>query len=320
MELSDLRIFMTVADTGGVTRAAHELHTVQSNVSARLTALERDLGVPLFRRHPRGVALTNAGEQLLPYARRIGELAVEARNAVRGDDAGPSGSLRIGSLETTAGLRLPAILASFMNKFPQVDLALVAGPTNHLTDEVLARRLDGALVTGPVRHPKLTGTTLFTEDLVLLTARWVVDLDPVLEASPRILVFRPGCSYRTRLEGLLAARGAATPRLMEYGTLEGIIGCVAAGLGITLLPRGSVERHLADGHLRAHHLGEQDSRAETVFIRRRNTKPSVALTRFIEHSAEHGQRPILHIVDDDDPSRSASARPIPPVPAGGRQV
>lgn len=62
-------IFMTVADTGGVNRAAHELHTVQSNVSARLTALERDLGVPLFRRHSQEVALTNAGEQVVAASR-----------------------------------------------------------------------------------------------------------------------------------------------------------------------------------------------------------------------------------------------------------
>lgn len=78
MELSDLRIFLAVARTRGITRAAQELHTVQSNVSARVHALEKELGAPLFRRHARGVALTHAGEQLLPYAERISRLVDEA--------------------------------------------------------------------------------------------------------------------------------------------------------------------------------------------------------------------------------------------------
>jgi DNA-binding transcriptional LysR family regulator len=297
MELSDLRIFLAVAGAGGITRAAQELHTVQSNISARLAALERELGAPLFRRHPRGVSLTNAGEQLLPYARRISELTEEARRSI-GDDAAPSGPLRIGCLETTAGLRLPAVLSSFTADCPAVDLSLVTGPTEQLTEEVLAYRLDGALVTGPLRHPELTGTAMFVEELVLLTARWVVDLDSALLATdgPRVLVFRTGCSYRARLEQVLTARGVAGAKLLEYGTLEGILGCVGAGLGITLLPRGVVERHLADGRVRAHALTEPESRAETIFIRRRDTKSPPALTRFVEHLIDAGQPPVLHMV------------------------
>jgi DNA-binding transcriptional LysR family regulator len=297
MELSDLRIFLAVAGAGGITRAAQEMHTVQSNISARLATLERELGTPLFRRHPRGVSLTNAGEQLLPYARRISELTEEARRAIA-DDGVPSGPLRVGCLETTAGLRLPTVLSSFTTECPQVDLALVTGPTESLTEDVLTYRLDGALVTGPVRHPELIGTAMFVEELVLLTARWVVDLDSALlaEDGPRILVFRAGCSYRARLQQVLAARGVAGTKLLEYGTLEGILGCVGAGLGISLLPRGVVERHLADGRVRAHELTESEARAETIFIRRRDTKSSPALTRFVEHLHAAEQPPVLHMV------------------------
>ena len=297
MELSDLRIFLAVADTGGITRAAQEMHTVQSNVSARLATLERELGAPLFRRHPRGVSLTNAGEQLLPYARRISELTEEARRAI-GDDAVPSGPLRVGSMETTAGLRLPAVLSSFTAECPQVDLSLVTGPTESLVDDVLAYRLDGALVSGPIRHPDLVETAMLVEELVLVTARWVVDLDTALLApgGPRVLVFRAGCSYRARLSQILAARGAAGVRLLEYGTLEGILGCVGAGLGVSLLPRAVVERHLADGRVRAHVLTEQESHAETIFVRRRDVRSSPALTRFVEHVHQAGQPAVLQVV------------------------
>ncbi|NJM35197.1 MAG: LysR family transcriptional regulator, partial [Rhodomicrobium sp.] len=85
MDASDLRIFEAVARLGGMNRAAAELNTVQSNVTARIRALEDELGLPLFRRSSRGVSLTAAGERLLPYAKRIAELLSEAARAARDD-------------------------------------------------------------------------------------------------------------------------------------------------------------------------------------------------------------------------------------------
>src|SRR6185437_1999408 len=108
MDIADLRIFETVARFATMNGAARELHTVQSNVSARIRLLEQSVGARLFRRHSRGVALTAAGERLLPYAARMMQLVEEARRAVI-DDGAPQGKLRFGSLETTAMLRLPPV-------------------------------------------------------------------------------------------------------------------------------------------------------------------------------------------------------------------
>ncbi|MEU1907561.1 LysR family transcriptional regulator [Streptomyces hygroscopicus] len=291
MELSDLRIFLAVARTHGITKAAQELHTVQSNVSARIHALEKHLGAPLFRRHARGVALTTAGEQLLPYAERISRLVDEAHQVV-GDEADPCGPLRIGSMETTAGLRLPTLLAAFAEDCPRVDLSLITGPTQLLVRDVLAYRLDGALVNGPVRRPDLVETPVFEERLVLVTARRVADLDAV-PRDPRILVFRTGCSYRRRLESILQARGAIGVRCMEFGTLDGILGCVGAGMGLTLLPAAVVERHAARDQVRVHELPEKEAHARTVFVQRVDTPPSPALTRFLTHAQAMEQGPHL---------------------------
>nr|WP_202486732.1 LysR family transcriptional regulator [Streptomyces sp. SID8354] len=280
--MSDLRIFLAVARTHGITRAARELHTVQSNVSARIHALEKELGAPLFRRHARGVALTHVGERLLPYAERVSRLVDEARQAV-GDETDPSGPLRIGALETTAGLRLPGVLATFAEDCPRVEVSLVTGPTEQLVRDVLRYRLDGALVSGPVRQPGVVETPVFEERLVLLTARRVTDLDSV-PADPTILVFRSGCSYRRRLESVLHARGAVGVRCMELGTLDGILGCVGAGMGISLLPAAVVERHAAREQVRVHELPEQEARAQTVFVQRADAPPMPALTRFLTHA------------------------------------
>ncbi|HZB92248.1 MAG TPA: LysR family transcriptional regulator, partial [Stellaceae bacterium] len=105
MDAADLRVFEAVARLGGMNRAAGALNTVQSNVTQRIRLLEEELATPLFERHSRGVALTPAGRRLLPYAERVAQLLAEARRAVR-DEGTPAGPLQIGSLETTAALRL----------------------------------------------------------------------------------------------------------------------------------------------------------------------------------------------------------------------
>ena len=276
----DLQTFEAVAQAGSITRAARALHTVQSNVTARVLQLERDLGVPLFHRHSRGVTLTAAGRQLLPYAAKLRFLLEEARRAV-GGNAEPSGTLRVGSIETTAALRLPPILTAFAAACPQVDLVLQTGTTGALVADVLEYRLEGALVAGPIGHADLVEEVVVEEELVLVTAPgcrgpW--------EASGQVraLVFRAGCSYRQRLERLLAGRGVAAVRWIEFGTLEGIIGCVGAGLGTTLLPRAVIESARREGRVEMYRIAAAQARAETVFVRRRDAVLSRALARFLE--------------------------------------
>lgn len=281
MDASELRIFEAVARLGGMGRAAAELNTVQSNVTARIRLLEDQLGVALFERYARGVSLTAAGRRLLPYAGRVARLLDEARRAAR-DDGTPRGRLLLGSLETTAGLRLSPVLAAFAAAHPAVDLSLRTGTTCELIEEVLADRLEGAFVCGPVDHPELVAETVFEEELAVLTAPGVASLDALVrQGVPRIVVLRAGCSYRQRLEAVLARRGVARPRLMEFGTLEAIIGCVAAGLGVTLLPRGLIGPVWREGRVAVHALPAAEALVETVFIRRREAYVSSALTAFL---------------------------------------
>lgn len=283
MDAGDLRVFEAVARLGGMNRAAGELNTVQSNVTARIRLLEEQLGTPLFHRHSRGVALTAAGQRLLPYAVRVRTLLDDARRAVE-DDGVPRGPLTLGSLETTAGLRLPPILAGYAAACPEVDLVLRTGTSASLIGEVLEHRLDGAFVSGPVNHPDLTEQTVFHEELMLVTARTVRSIDDLARrGDPRIVVFRAGCTYRQMLENLLAGRGIVRVRQIEFGSLEGILGSVAAGVGVTLLPRGVVGPSWT-GLVTLHDLPPAQAHVETVFIRRRDAYVSSALSAFMEHA------------------------------------
>lgn len=281
MDAGDLRVFESVARLGVMGRAAAELNTVQSNVTARIRALEDTLGCRLFDRHSAGVTLTDAGCRLLPYARRIPRLLADAARAAR-DDGTPRGRLVIGSLETTAALRLAPLLAEYARTCPQVDLALRPGTTCELVEAVREGTVDGAFVCGPVVDPELDSRPVFREDLAVLAAPGTRSLHALIGAGDvRIVVLRAGCSYRQRLEALLARRGVPAPRMMEFGTLEAIFACVAAGLGITLLPGALVGGVCAAGRVSVLALPPAEATVETVFLRRRDAFAPSALAAFL---------------------------------------
>ncbi|MBR0752673.1 LysR family transcriptional regulator [Bradyrhizobium jicamae] len=291
MELTDLLTFSTVARLGGITRAADELNTVQSNVTQRIKALEAEIGTALFERHSRGMTLTGAGRRLLPYAERMSALSREAVLAAR-DDGEPKGPLSIGSMETTAAVRLPTLLAEFQRRFPAVRLSLRTSPTADLVSAVLDGSLDGAFVAGPIEHAELVATTAFSEELVLVTSqRWrtlAALRAGIPESGPTALVFRTGCTYRQRLEQVFTEFGWPSAARFELGTLDGMIGCVAADMGVTMLPRAVVERDHVQRNVNIHKLSPQHARVDTLFIQRRSAHRYSALQGFVSCLDERG--------------------------------
>jgi DNA-binding transcriptional LysR family regulator len=229
------------------------------------------------------MTLTGAGRRLLPYAQRMAALSREAMLAAR-EDGEPKGPLAIGSMETTAAVRLPSLLAQFHRRFPAVQLTLRTAPTADLVAGVLDGTFDGAFVAGPIDHAELTATTAFKEELVLVTARRWTSLAALragtAESGPTALVFRTGCSYRQRLEQVLAGFGWPSAARFELGTLDGMIGCVAADMGVTLLPRAVVERNDLSQNIRIHALNPSQSRVDTLFIQRRGAHQYSALQGF----------------------------------------
>jgi DNA-binding transcriptional LysR family regulator len=237
----------------------------------RIKSLEDEVGVPLFERHSRGVVLTSAGERLLPYAERATALVREAATVAR-DDGEARGLLTIGAMETTVAVRLPSVLAHFHSRHPAVQLAVRTGPTASLVEMVLNNEVNGAFIAGPIDHPALVAEKAFEEELVLVTSHRWSSLEALRgETAPlSALMFRTGCSYRQRLEQALVGLGRPSFQRLEFGTLEGILGCVAADVGVTLLPRTVVENSGARSQLQVHVMDRSLSIAPTLFIRRRN--------------------------------------------------
>lgn len=289
MDSSDLAFFEAVVQEGGVGKAAQRLHCVQSNVTARIRNLEQELQVQLFHRNGRGMILTREGQRLLPYARRISVLLAEAKAAVQ-DSPTPRGPLLIGSMETTAAVRLPPLLAAYHRDYPEVELSLATGPSATLITDVLDYRLDGAFVAGPILNTELEETLLSEEELVIIAAPSYPWPECLHHADKRltVLAFRNGCSYREKMDALLRAEGVRNARMMEFGTLDGILGGVAAGIGIAMVPRAIVIGSRQADNLVIHPIGSALAKAPTMFIRRRDAFMTSAMARFIDRIAGGG--------------------------------
>jgi len=281
MDVADLKTFEAVLRHGSMNKAAQELHTVQSNVTARIQALEQELGVALFQRHARGVNATPAGQRILPFVARISKLLAEAESAAK-DDGTPHGVLTLGGLETTMALRLSPVLSRFAKTYPDVRMVIRGGTTESLLRQVVDNQLDGAFVAGPIDHPEIVHERVYTEELVLVTSRAVQSLKELAKAPDlRTIVFQLGCSYRQRLETILSGMGIVVAKPLEFGSLDTIINCVSAGIGVTLLPRGVVAQAAAAGRVTMHELPRNRARVETLFIRRHDAYVSSALTAFL---------------------------------------
>lgn len=297
MNVADLQTFEAVARHGSMNKAASELNTVQSNVTTRIRALEDELGMALFQRHARGVTTTPAGQRVLPFVGKIARLMAEVKSAAL-DDGRPSGSLSLGSLETTMAIRLSPLLAMFSGKYPEVQLVVTPGTTSNLVREVLESRLDGAFVAGPVSHPDLHQEPMFTEDMVLVTSPAIGSLKALKEvAGLKTITFQLGCSYRQRLESFLADAGIVVARRLEFGSLDAIVNCVAAGIGVTLLPRSVVQAAAKAGRVTMLGLPRAEAKVQTLFVRRRDSYVSSALLAFLDMTRRHhaprpaGKRP-----------------------------
>ncbi|MCY7942288.1 LysR family transcriptional regulator [Bacillus inaquosorum] len=282
MELRDLQIFKSVAHHKSITGAAKELSYVQSNVTARIKQLENELKTPLFNRHKKGVSLSPEGRKMIEYVNKILKDVEEMKQAFLDSDV-PSGILKIGTVETVR--ILPTILASYYKKYPNVDLSLQAGLTEELIKKVTNQELDGAFISGPIKHSILEQYDVYTEKLTLVTTNKTFNIEDFLTTP--ILVSNRGCGYRSRLEHWLQDEGLLPNRILEFNILETILNSVALGLGITVVPESAV-RHLSTaGKVYCHPLPEKYGCISTVFIRHKDAYLTNSMRSLLKTIVEH---------------------------------
>lgn len=275
MDLSDLRIFQAVVREGGITRAAQRLHRVQSNVTTRVRQLEEDLGVPLFLRQGKRLHLAPAGQVLVDYADRLLTLAEEARGAVQ--DPRPRGVFRLGAMESTAAVRLPAPLSVYGRRYPEVTLELHTGLPDRLGAAILAGDLDAAFAAEPMPDSPFEKVHAFTEDLVIVAAadHPPIGIDGCVPKT--MLAFEAGCPHRRRLETWYAGLGRMPERTIEMSSYHAMLGCVVVGMGAALMPHSVLGTFPEAHRLSVHPLPRGQDRADIVLFWRRGAhSPKIA--------------------------------------------
>ncbi|MYW93984.1 LysR family transcriptional regulator [Amycolatopsis rubida] len=242
-----LRAFVAVAETGSVWAAARRLALTESAVSAAVSALSKDVGVPLVEREGRGVRLTRAGESYAGHARVILGLHEEAVVAARGEADPGSGLLRLAAVTTAGEHVLPSVLARFLDRHPRVELRLNVGTSDQVWASLANHDIDLAIGGRPpasVREARVFAVR-DNELLVVAAPALAPAFDP---ATTTWLQREPGSGTRATSEALLAARDLDPPAL-TLGSNGAVVAGAVAGLGATLVSRDAVERQLASGEL-----------------------------------------------------------------------
>jgi len=231
MEILTLKTFKAVVDEGGIKGAADKLHTVQSNITNRIKKLENELDTKLFRLTGRKLQLTPSGKQLCKYADDILQLEYQAKAAVLRETG--VYELRVGMPETFAAVHMPLALKQLKQLYPYIQTKIITDTSDRLVLSVLNNKVDCAAIGNAPEHDKLVVVPIVKEELVVVTPTQS-NYDPVL------LVREEGCGYRNHALVWQQRAGRISDELMVMSSADGVLGCVSAGLGYTIIGKNMV--------------------------------------------------------------------------------
>ena len=282
IQLVQVEGFLEVARRGSVSRAAEALFITQPTLTARLHALERELGTPLFLRTPHGMRLTDAGRAWVPYAERALRALVDGRDALQQVLSASAGHLMIAAAPAVSTYLLPELLERFVAAHPRVEVSVRTGHSEDVVDLVLRDEAQIGLGRA-IRHPELELRPFHTEDLILVCApdhpfakRDAVDMQEV--AAEKLIMFDRTSSYYEITQGAFLSAGVSLRGLMELDSIEAAKKMVERGLGVALLPGSAVAREVGAGTLCAVRMKDAPPMQNTIVaFRRRDAGPPEAI-------------------------------------------
>ena len=289
MDLARLRVFQAVAEEVSFSRAARTLFLSQPAVTQHIQALEAELGVPLFDRLGRRIALTEAGTCLAHYVPQIMGLVNAAEIATRETGGEASRTLRLGVSETLATYVLPPVLRELRQRAPTIELRLRVGDSAELLNCLLNNTIELAFWLREAAHPQLDQVEVSSEPLV-----WVLPADePLARATSvpasafegrRLILRARNSAMRRVVQGLLEREGAFRNNVLELDNLEAIKRSVEAGLGVSIVPRSAVLREAEAGVLRVVPVQAADANITSSyahFAGRRLSAPARAFAELV---------------------------------------
>jgi DNA-binding transcriptional LysR family regulator len=255
MEVRQLEAFLAVVDIESFTGAATRLHLAQPTVTARIQALEQEVGSTLLNRRSSGITPTTAGAELLPYAREIVALIARARDAL-GAGGEPHGRLDVGTIESLTNYRLLPVIEHIYRRYPKVQISMHSPPAGNALAQVRAGQLQCAFFIDSVQdRDDLEIKVLCLEPLALVCGRRhpLAVRPTVTNADLRnatLVRSDDNADYHMRFEHAVHVAGAEQrPRLFELGSIEAAKRSLANGMGIALMPIITIEQELSRGQL-----------------------------------------------------------------------
>jgi DNA-binding transcriptional LysR family regulator len=295
MEVRQLQIFRALAEELNFTRTAERVHTVQSNVTAQIKALEEELGAPLFDRLGRRVTLTDAGRRFQPFAEQALAAMEQGERAICNE---PSGPLRISAPESILTYRLPVVLRNFRRKFPHVEISFRSHIETTLANELETGKLDLVInMCDNPSNPAHKSLRFHTERIFLLAEPGHPfakrrTIKPSDLAGQQLLLTESGCGYRAKLDKVLAMQNIRPGHITEFSSVEAIKQCVSAGMGLALLPAIVVARELRQNQFKALHWNGPSLDIGTHVLWHKDKWVSPAMSAFlelIEAQVEHAE-------------------------------
>lgn len=280
MEIVALRTFKAVVDEGGIKGASEKLNTVQSNITTRIQKLEDELGSKLFTRVGRKLELTTTGQLLYKYASQILQLEYQASTAILKSKG--NYELRIGMPETFAAVHLPTTLKQLKRTYPEILPRIYTDTSDRLALAVLNDKLDCALVGNAKPHEDLCIIPVVEERLVLVTP-----IDE--EYEPVLFVREEGCGYRKCALAWQELGDRFTDEMMVMSSADGILGCIAAGLGYTVIGENMVTGSRYESSLKSVSVSRGQQRIEISVIYRKGHPLEQGILNFVGQFPEYKQ-------------------------------
>jgi DNA-binding transcriptional LysR family regulator len=254
MEIRQLKAFLKVARLLSFNRAATAMNYAQSSISAQIRGLEEDLGVKLFDRLGKRIALTEAGERLVKFAEKITSLEAETRSELK-SEGHPQGAMTIRMPESLGTYRFPPVIKEFASKHPGVRLDFTPCTHEGLQQDLRKGVTDlGFLLAESISDADLEVETLGFERILLVAAaghplsrKKKVQAEDLTDHT--LLLSKVDCSYRRVFEKILEENGIAI-RTITLNSVSSLKACVTEGVGFTILPRMAVQREIADKSLK----------------------------------------------------------------------
>src|SRR5580658_783761 len=266
MEFHQLRYVCAVAETGNFSRAAERCKIAQPSLSQQVLKLERDLGAKLLDRLGRSIRLTEAGRVFIPHARAILEQMEMARSSVADKDADLRGSVAVGVIPTVAPYLMPNYTAVFAKKYPDAKLRIVEETTSTLVEGLRDLSIDVAILALPLRHKDLELFPIRTEPLFAALSKD----HPRASAESLALkdlrgesfvMLRDGHCFRDLSIGA-CTHARITPNIaFESGQFSSLLGMVAAGVGVSLIPEMAIDRNIG-----CHYVRISDAQATRTIV------------------------------------------------------